>query len=95
MVCAPPECIKSLLLKFIEQLHSLEEADMCEVARIREGIHFNGTMDVRDAAELRMMVEKLQGRSEMADAVIPILTMFEEGVLIMDEVDVLLHPLRR
>ena len=31
---------------------------------------------------------------EMADAVVPILKMFESGVLIMDEVDVLLHPLR-
>ena len=65
MVCAPPECIKSLLLKFIEQLHSLEGADLYDVARIGETVGArvagnNGNIDMRDAAELRMAVEKLQ-----------------------------------
>ena len=40
------------------------------------------------------MKDKMIAKSEMADSLIKILDMWKEGVLIMDEVDVLLHPLR-
>eukprot|EP00658_Telonema_sp_P-2_P013897 TRINITY_DN15269_c0_g1_i1.p1 TRINITY_DN15269_c0_g1~~TRINITY_DN15269_c0_g1_i1.p1 ORF type:complete len:490 (-),score=157.99 TRINITY_DN15269_c0_g1_i1:57-1526(-) len=89
LIVSPPECIKALLLKYIEQLHSLE-------ATTEEDLYGSlATMnDTRRDRESQIVREKATRRSKMADAIVPILQMWREGVLIMDEVDVLLHPLR-
>eukprot|EP00796_Vickermania_ingenoplastis_P003610 gene3610-2550_t len=84
VVVAAPECIKSLFLKYIEQLHLLESTK--EVAG-------------RGADERRLgLISRAQrrevARSHLVDAIAPILALWQDGVLLMDEVDVLLHPLR-
>ena len=84
-VCAAPEAIKSLALKFVEHLHSIEEFDtslLVPGSSVREN---EIALDMKD---------KMIAKSDMADSLIKVLDMWKKGVLIMDEVDVLLHPLR-
>ena len=85
VVCAAPEAIKSLALKFVEHLHSIEEFDtslLVPGSSVREN---EIALDMKD---------KMIAKSDMADSLIKVLDMWKKGVLIMDEVDVLLHPLR-
>eukprot|EP00941_MAST-03F_sp_MAST-3F-sp1_P005353 g5353.t1 len=85
VVCAAPEAVKCLVLKFIELLVSIEQLDFDTLVP---------SESLRQREQMRRMREKLQKKSNMCDALVPILQMWKEGVLIMDEVDVLLHPLR-
>eukprot|EP01060_Flectonema_neradi_P040006 TRINITY_DN8997_c1_g1_i1.p1 TRINITY_DN8997_c1_g1~~TRINITY_DN8997_c1_g1_i1.p1 ORF type:complete len:4144 (+),score=716.08 TRINITY_DN8997_c1_g1_i1:58-12489(+) len=86
VVVAPPEAIKSLELKFIELLHSLESTPISEATSLE------GTATKRkEAARVR---DRMISRSEMADKLTDILHLWKGGALLLDEVDVLLHPLR-
>ena len=85
VVCAPPEAVKSLMLKFVEQLHSLEQVDLTLL---------EPTGSLRTNKEIVRLRDTMTARSEMSDALVRIYHMWKQGVLIMDEVDVLLHPLR-
>ncbi|POM80569.1 Hypothetical protein PHPALM_1572 [Phytophthora palmivora] len=82
-VCASPESIKSMMLKLVELLHSLEESsDIIEVPLTAA------------SQNIRRLRRILEDRSEMADELHKTLRLWQSGILIMDEVDVLLHPLR-
>eukprot|EP01012_Entosiphon_sulcatum_P024255 TRINITY_DN29428_c0_g1_i1.p1 TRINITY_DN29428_c0_g1~~TRINITY_DN29428_c0_g1_i1.p1 ORF type:complete len:4234 (+),score=586.19 TRINITY_DN29428_c0_g1_i1:35-12736(+) len=85
VICAPPEAIKSLLLKFVEHLHSVEKFDLADV--------LSGE-SIRGLKEGKRLRDRMIIRSDMADALVKILRLWQSGVLIMDEVDVLLSPLR-
>nr|CCA25882.1 hypothetical protein ALNC14_120260 [Albugo laibachii Nc14] len=85
VVCASPESIKSLYLKFIELLHSLEASNASKL--------FSEATQHRSVHRKRLL-RTLESHSEMADGLLPILHLWKSSVLIMDEVDVLLHPLR-
>ena len=85
VVCSAPEAIKSLMLKFVEQLHSVEQLDM---QQIEPG------ESQRTNKEIVRLRDMMVARSDMADALVKILQLWKDGILIMDEVDVLLHPLR-
>ena len=85
VVCAAPEAIKSMLLKYIEQLHALERFDVTSL--IPGG-------NARANRELMRTKDSMVARSSMADALVRIMDLWKSGVLIMDEVDVLLHPLK-
>ncbi|GET91118.1 hypothetical protein, conserved [Leishmania tarentolae] len=87
VVIAAPECVKSLFLKGIEQLHMMESVPT-------EDMELDETADDRYAAHIKALRRKMMERSALADAITPILELWKRGVLIMDEVDVLLHPLR-
>ena len=139
VVVAPPECVKSLLLKFIELLHGLELS-----ARARGGggvgggggVSGAGTEDLDDMPpmalptlareasmsrregvglslaggfsggspgasggrrrrrEEREELELATKRSAMAQELAKVIRLWHGAVLIMDEVDMLLHPLR-
>ncbi|CAI5722768.1 unnamed protein product [Hyaloperonospora brassicae] len=83
VVCASPESIKSMMLKLVELLHSLDESA--------------GIIELQLASasrNVRRMRRVLEDRSEMADELHKTLRLWQNGILIMDEVDVLLHPLR-
>lgn len=83
VVCASPESIKSMMLKLVELLHSLEEStDVMELP-------VSAT-----SQNIRRIRRILEDRSEMADELYRVIRLWQQGVLIMDEVDVLLHPLR-
>ena len=86
VVCAAPESIKSLVLKFVEQLHSIESVPLHTLAPRTDNARAN-----RDIARAR---EQMLLRSEMSDALVRILDLWRDGVLIMDECDLLMHPLK-
>ncbi|KPA78926.1 hypothetical protein ABB37_05990 [Leptomonas pyrrhocoris] len=87
VVIAAPECVKSLFLKSIEQLHMIESVPTADM-------ELDETADDRYATHVKALRRKMVERSALADAITPILELWKRGVLIMDEVDVLLHPLR-
>eukprot|EP01059_Diplonema_ambulator_P000956 TRINITY_DN1073_c1_g4_i1.p1 TRINITY_DN1073_c1_g4~~TRINITY_DN1073_c1_g4_i1.p1 ORF type:complete len:4122 (+),score=1331.11 TRINITY_DN1073_c1_g4_i1:86-12451(+) len=84
VVVAPPEAIKSLELKFIELLHSLESTDADMNLDVTD-------MKRKEAARMR---DRMISRSDMADMLVDVLKLWNSGALLLDEVDVLLHPLR-
>ncbi|KAF8285120.1 hypothetical protein TcBrA4_0033550 [Trypanosoma cruzi] len=88
ILISAPECIKSVFLKAIEQMHLLETTPTEELDAVEN------SADERVSAQARGMLRRTQQRSAMADAITPIIQLWQRGVLIMDEVDVLLHPLR-
>jgi hypothetical protein len=63
-VCASPEAIKSLMLKFVEQLHALEIFDFSAL-KPGDSMRFN--------KEITRMREMMTARSSMADALVPVL----------------------
>ena len=69
--------IKSLMLKYVELLHSLERA----------GKMLGSIPPGPDR-------EALTQKEKMADALADIIRLWKQGNLLMDEVDLLLHPLR-
>lgn len=84
VVVAAPESLKSLFLKYIEQLHLLESTVPFEPI----------SQDAREIALATRAEERAKARARVVDAIAPILALWRDGVLLMDEVDVLLHPLR-
>ena len=76
VVCASPEAVKSLVLKFIEHLHCIEKIDVTSL-KVNESL--------RNNKESLIMREKLEDRSFTADSLVNILNIWREGILIMDE----------
>jgi len=85
VVCASPEAIKSLMLKFVEHLHAIEKLDLGDLS-------FGSS--ARQNREIGKLRDSMLAKSDMADMLVRVLDLWKGGVLIMDEVDVLLHPLR-
>jgi hypothetical protein len=85
IVCAAPESIKSLMLKFVEQLHSIEQLDLNTLVP---------GQSKRSNREITRLRDQMIAKSSMADTLVHILDLWKNTVLIMDEVDVLLHPLK-
>jgi hypothetical protein len=86
VVCAPPEAVKSLMLKFVEELERLESFDMDSLTP---------NESLRNSREVARLRDQLTNRSAVADGVCSLLDMLNKnGVLIMDEVDVILNPLK-
>lgn len=78
VVCASPEALKSLSLKFIEHLHALEQVDPGDVAY--------SASSHRQNKEVGKIREALEAKSAMADGLVRIMDIWRSGVLIMDEV---------
>ena len=85
VVCAPPEAIKSLVLKVVEQLHALDTANLNALVPNEYS---------RNNREVTRMRDALVAKSDASDALVAVLDLWKSGILVMDEVDVLLHPLR-
>ena len=79
IVCAKPEVIKSTLLKMVELLHVIEQTDMDKFRDVAgESKAVGGEKE-----EIRY---RMGLRSDMSDMCIPMLNLFKNGSLIMDEV---------
>lgn len=85
VICASPEAIKSLTLKFVEHLHAIEQLDPHDLS-------FGSS--ARQNREIGKLRDSMLAKSDMADMLVRVIDLWKDGVLIMDEVDVLLHPLR-
>jgi len=91
VVVAAPEVIKSLVLKMVELLHVLQEQSPTRMDAIEQQ-KTGGARAVRQKLDA---LEEAKDRAHVADIVAAVLHLWRtDTVLVMDEVDVLLHPLR-
>lgn len=96
IVCTTPESIKSLTLKFIEQLHALKLHGARTIASGR-AVGLTGRADRADGRLLSEQLNdmrQMEVRSEIADELVRVFDLWRDGTLIMDEVDILLNPLK-
>ncbi len=91
IVVTTPSAIKSIVNKYVELLNQCSEAPLARLAKeSKENTSERGK-------RARRRVKKLRDSSDTADAIASIMNLWSErerGVLLMDEVDMLLHPLR-
>ena len=94
VMCATPTSVKSLFLRFIEMIRLLERSKFGDV-RQKEGF-FGGLRLSRIAQKFRdrAVTQELKVNPEDIYYSIEILKLFKNGVLLLDEVDLLLHPLK-
>ena len=104
VVCSTPTAVKSFFLKFIEAAHTLdaasakdgeakeaEDGDILGFRRIfKEGVF--GFFKRKKKVELTEEAKTLL-RDQIVTS-LRILKMFKEGALLLDEVDLILHPLK-
>ena len=118
------QAIKSLVLKFVEHMHALEQMDPADMeyghsARLNKevgsgckplaaargsgtgyGVGWGGSDKwvalgpVSVWEQVGRLRDAMQAKSDMSDVLVRVLKLWKSGVLIMDEVDQLLHPLR-
>jgi hypothetical protein len=104
IVLSPPGSLKSLFLKFLECAHLIDATARGE----KEGLNkrkgggllalFGGNLKEEErkaamAADLLTRDAEKELRREM-QCLVRVFRLFKEGVLLLDEVDLLLHPLR-
>ena len=83
VVVATPTSIKSIMLVYVETLRNLDECWRQNVAK--------GT---KSAASRPFNRERIEVLSKQAKELQGILRLFRQGVMLLDEVDLILHPLK-
>lgn len=97
VICANPTSIKSFELKFVEMMKILEEK---KFGTARRRITNNGVFGAFSlsaiARRFRDSIEIVQTEVEPQELYysVEILKLFRSGVLLLDEVDLILHPLK-
>lgn len=108
VVVASPTSVKSFSLKFIEILHHLdrikneiasEETGGSDASKSSQGGGFLGFIGLGRKAKDRnvMIAERAQLQKDLrlqAVHCVQILKLFRDGALLLDEVDLILHPLK-
>ena len=98
VICATPTSIKSFMLKFVEMMKVLEEAKFG-----RGGTRQPKNNGVFGAFSLSAIARRFRDQSEIVETQVnpedvyyctEILKLFRSGVLLLDEVDLILHPLK-
>jgi hypothetical protein len=84
VVISTPTSIKSVQLKFLEMLHMLEDESMPHHPQMERDAKYDNPLFAYFNFALPKSIREL-GR---------VLSLFRESVLIMDEVDLILHPLK-
>lgn len=97
VICATPTSVKSFMLKFVEMMKVLEEKKFGTARRKAKN---NGMFS---AFSLSAIARRFRDQVEIMEADVEpqevyycaeILKLFRTGVLLLDEVDLLLHPLK-
>lgn len=97
VICATPTSIKSFMLKFVEMMKVLEEQ---KFGRARRDARNNG---IFGAFSLSAIARRFKDQVELVEAdvqpteiyyCVEILKLFRSGTLLLDEVDLILHPLK-
>ena len=91
IICATPTSVKSLMLKLIEMLRQLEAAK--SAAKRTRPSFFSLSKAARRAKDSQI-IKELKVNPEDVYYCVEILKLFKAGVLLLDEVDLLLHPLK-
>ena len=91
VICATPTSVKSFMLKFVEMMRHLERSK------------FGGPPPPSGGMFLSRIAQRFRQQSVVTELTVnpedvfyctEILKLFKEGVLLLDEVDLLLHPLK-
>ena len=102
VVVAPPSAIKSFTLKFLEICHILNQNKHMS-AELQQHIDNDWGLKLRHLLGLgvstsystrKLTADEIEMLKRQADICVAIFDVFRESVEIMDEVDVLLHPLK-
>jgi hypothetical protein len=102
VVVAGPNAIKSFMLKFVELAHLLEQARSMEVEE-EEHERVNGSVFSQVVRAMGLVqqdvwqhsgTELISSLHHQVGLCVYILGLFRDGVLLLDEVDLLLHPLK-
>jgi Protein of unknown function (DUF3638) len=97
VICATPTSVKSFMLKFVEMMKVLEEQ---KFGRARRNARNNG---IFGAFSLSAIARRFKDQVELVEAdvqptevyyCVEILKLFRSGTLLLDEVDLILHPLK-
>ena len=98
VICATPTSVKSFMLKFTEMMKVLEEAKFG-----RGGSRQPGNNGFFGQLSLSAIARRFRDQSEIVETQVnpedvyyctEILKLFRSGVLLLDEVDLILHPLK-
>jgi hypothetical protein len=96
VICATPTSVKSFMLKFVEMMKLLEEKKFGSARR-------NQNNGIFGAFSLSAIARRFQDQSEIVHSdvnpqevyyCVEIMKLFQSGTLLLDEVDLLLHPLK-
>ena len=97
VVCSHPTAIKSFVLKFIEMMHLLDESrhvrndQQQNRSWLRKRLSVFGLMKYKrrtlDASQLEILRQESKRH-------VDIFNLFQKGALLLDEVDLILHPLK-
>ena len=95
IICATPTSVKSFMLKFIEMMRHLEQSKFGGKRQESSGFFsaFSLSSIARKFRE-SSVVQEITVNPEDAYYAAEILKLFKTGVLLLDEVDLLLHPLK-
>lgn len=97
VICATPTSVKSFMLKFVEMMKILEDR---KFGTMRRKVNNNG---IFGAFSLSAIARRFRDQVEIVDADVSpqevyygaeILKLFRSGCLLLDEVDLILHPLK-
>jgi len=97
VICATPTSVKSFMLKFIEMMKVLEDK---KFGSLRRKVKNNG---IFSSFSLSAIAQKFRNQVEIVETAVEpqevyycaeILKLFKSGTLLLDEVDLLLHPLK-
>lgn len=97
VICATPTSVKSFMLKFVEMMKVLEEKKFGSARRNAKNNGIFGAFSLSAIARrFRDQVEIVEADVEPQEVYYcaEILKLFRSGVLLLDEVDLLLHPLK-
>jgi hypothetical protein len=91
IIITSPEAIKSLMLKYIDLLSSVEQAN--DILKISTQYLKSATLYQTFQAEAKQMKENEQCADDLK-AIIRLWGPKNKGILILDEVDLILNPLK-
>ena len=97
VICATPTSVKSFMLKFVEMMKVLEERKFGRARRdARNNGIFGGFSMSSIARRFRDQVELVENEIQPSEVYycVEIMKVFRSGALLLDEVDLILHPLK-
>ena len=95
VVCAQPTAAKSLVLKFLEMLHSVDLHKNASTAGAPVRIRlFWQKADKAEGPQVTLSSEQLEQYKTQSQCLADLFSLFKRGALILDEVDLILHPLK-
>lgn len=94
VVCSTPTAVKSFVIKLVEMLHLLDHSMIERSESSRGGFTLRGMFGLTPSKPRTYTKEELDGMRNQIRIATHILDLFQSGALLLDEVDLILHPLK-